>query len=212
MRAAIFGLALGIFVSTATPASAVDVPGLAATGGRITDNTGPWTLGFDFTASSAFTLSALGVFDAGGDGLSSSHQVGIWNSAGTLITSVNVLSGTSGTLIDGFRYADIGSILLGPGTYRIGAADLGVGDAYRADAIVTAAPGFTYSSARFQAGSGLLRPDTNGELGGYFGANFLFEISSAVPEPSTWAMMLLGFGGIGAAIRRRPKSARAAHA
>ncbi|MGH6911978.1 MAG: PEPxxWA-CTERM sorting domain-containing protein, partial [Phenylobacterium sp.] len=24
-----------------------------------------------------------------------------------------------------------------------------------------------------------------------------------VPEPSTWAMMLLGFGGIGAMIRRR---------
>jgi hypothetical protein len=26
---------------------------------------------------------------------------------------------------------------------------------------------------------------------------------SIVPEPSTWAMMLLGFGGIGAIIRRR---------
>jgi hypothetical protein len=24
-----------------------------------------------------------------------------------------------------------------------------------------------------------------------------------VPEPTTWAMMLLGFGGIGAMIRRR---------
>jgi hypothetical protein len=28
---------------------------------------------------------------------------------------------------------------------------------------------------------------------------------SAVPEPATWAMMLLGFGGIGIALRRRPK-------
>jgi hypothetical protein len=26
---------------------------------------------------------------------------------------------------------------------------------------------------------------------------------TAVPEPTTWAMMLLGFGGIGAMIRRR---------
>ena len=29
-------------------------------------------------------------------------------------------------------------------------------------------------------------------------------INSAVPEPATWAMMLLGFGGIGFAMRRRP--------
>jgi hypothetical protein len=27
-------------------------------------------------------------------------------------------------------------------------------------------------------------------------------LSSAVPEPSTWAMMLLGFGAIGASMRR----------
>lgn len=28
-------------------------------------------------------------------------------------------------------------------------------------------------------------------------------VSAAVPEPATWAMMILGFGGIGAALRRR---------
>jgi len=31
-------------------------------------------------------------------------------------------------------------------------------------------------------------------------------IQAAVPEPSTWAMMLLGFGGMGFAMRRRQKS------
>lgn len=29
--------------------------------------------------------------------------------------------------------------------------------------------------------------------------------SSAVPEPATWAMMMLGFGALGTAMRRRPK-------
>lgn len=29
------------------------------------------------------------------------------------------------------------------------------------------------------------------------------EVSGAVPEPATWAMLLLGFGGIGATLRRR---------
>lgn len=35
--------------------------------------------------------------------------------------------------------------------------------------------------------------------------DFRFTLSSAVPEPSTWAMMLLGFGGMGVALRRRRK-------
>lgn len=29
--------------------------------------------------------------------------------------------------------------------------------------------------------------------------------TGAVPEPATWAMMLLGFGGVGVALRRRRK-------
>ena len=32
-------------------------------------------------------------------------------------------------------------------------------------------------------------------------------VSAAVPEPATWAMMLLGFGGMGYALRRRPRVA-----
>jgi hypothetical protein len=37
-----------------------------------------------------------------------------------------------------------------------------------------------------------------------------FNISSAgVPEPTTWALMLLGFGGLGAALRRNRRAAPA---
>lgn len=32
------------------------------------------------------------------------------------------------------------------------------------------------------------------------------SISSAVPEPATWALMILGFGAVGYAMRRRPKA------
>jgi hypothetical protein len=32
------------------------------------------------------------------------------------------------------------------------------------------------------------------------------DIAGAVPEPATWAMMILGFGAIGTAVRRRPLS------
>jgi hypothetical protein len=36
------------------------------------------------------------------------------------------------------------------------------------------------------------------------GANLLFN--SAIPEPSTWAMMLIGFAGLGFAGYRRAKA------
>jgi hypothetical protein len=39
---------------------------------------------------------------------------------------------------------------------------------------------------------------------------FLDAVSvAAVPEPATWALMLLGFGGIGLAMRRRRRPALA---
>lgn len=50
-----------------------------------------------------------------------------------------------------------------------------------------------------------------------FGGNYLYQetgsagrylaLSSAVPEPSTWAMMVLGFGAIGLRLSRRPRRA-----
>lgn len=44
-----------------------------------------------------------------------------------------------------------------------------------------------------------------GQGGGFELDNFVLNstITAAVPEPSTWAMMLIGFGAIGASMRRR---------
>ena len=38
---------------------------------------------------------------------------------------------------------------------------------------------------------------------GSYGGNATFQPSAPVPEPATWAMMLIGFGAIGFAMRRR---------
>lgn len=38
---------------------------------------------------------------------------------------------------------------------------------------------------------------------GSYGGNLVFSPNAAVPEPSTWAMMLMGFAGMGLVIRRR---------
>jgi len=34
----------------------------------------------------------------------------------------------------------------------------------------------------------------------------LEEVAAAIPEPGTWAMMLVGFGAVGYAMRRRPRT------
>ena len=49
-------------------------------------------------------------------------------------------------------------------------------------------------------GSGLAQSISAGIAG-----QLTFAQVSSVPEPATWAMMLLGFGGIGFSMRRRPK-------
>ena len=48
---------------------------------------------------------------------------------------------------------------------------------------------------------------TPGTQTGSFGGSVAFQAQSAVPEPGTWAMMLLGFGGMGVVMRRRRRTA-----
>ena len=50
--------------------------------------------------------------------------------------------------------------------------------------------------------------DSNSRFGGIgarstFASASSFNVSGGVPEPSTWAMMLLGFGAIGTTLRRK---------
>lgn len=42
--------------------------------------------------------------------------------------------------------------------------------------------------------------------------NIRYDVQGAVPEPATWAMMILGFGGVGALLRYRRRSPLAAMA
>lgn len=46
---------------------------------------------------------------------------------------------------------------------------------------------------------------TSGSNGNYAGT-ISFSPTAAVPEPATWAMMVLGFGAVGFAMRRRPET------
>ena len=76
-----------------------------------------------------------------------------------------------------------------------------------------------YAAINFSAGSGSDVTFTNGTLaaghdtsadGAQVWARFSPSVVAAVPEPSTWAMLLIGFGAVCAAARRKKRISSAA--
>ncbi len=54
----------------------------------------------------------------------------------------------------------------------------------------------------------LIVAGTNGGGGSYSGVVSFTPVGGAIPEPSAWALMILGFGGAGAMLRRRARGGR----
>lgn len=75
---------------------------------------------------------------------------------------------------------------------------------------------FEFASAMnipiFTGNLNALRINGVGRGQGSYGGQLSFQPTAAVPEPGTWAMMLLGFGAIGFAMRRRKQQVRVKYA
>jgi hypothetical protein len=92
-----------------------------ATGNR-DDFTG--TVGCELSVGpNALTVTALGYEDQARDGLFLDHQVGIWDSSGTMVASVIVPAGDGGTLEGAWRYVALPApvVLAANATYLVGA-------------------------------------------------------------------------------------------
>lgn len=191
------------FTSWAIPAGATPV--LSPIGGGDTLNgTGTFTYGWEFNVLSEITIDNLGVYDNQQDGLAESHEVGIWNSAGTLLVSTTVGAGTGSTLDGIFRMQDVVDTVLSIGTgYVIGATNWDVDMLSASAASLVSAPSISFVESRFlYTGGNLLRPtSTIGRLG-YFGPSFSLA-ESYVPTPSTLALFGLGLAGLGFARKKK---------
>ncbi len=137
---------------------------------------------------------SVGVFD-NQNGLMDAHELGIWDSSDTLLVDVTVPAGTSGTLIDGYRYIDIGPITLTAGdTYFIAAFYPAKFSTSAPQDHVLANSSQTYDGVEFLnsvqtlLGPGIPFGFPNQNAGvnqGVFGPNFQFTTITATPEPST---------------------------
>jgi len=174
----------------------------------------PFTLGWDFTTNAAITVNGLGVFDSGEDGLADSYEVGLWDSAGNLLAETTVSSGISDPLVNQWRYSSVAPVTLAADqNYSVGALYLTGDDnvVFPGDGgTVTTTANITYGQSTFASGSTLSDPTNELGTNGFFGPNISADVSAGVPEPSTWALMLLGFTGLGFAghWRARARGAR----
>ena len=155
------------------------------------------TYGWRFTVGDTpISVLRLGHFDVGLDGLQDSHQIGIWDTSGTLMVQTTVPAGTGGDLIGAYRFSLVPHTTLSANTtYLIGAYYPQQRDAAIAfDSPQTYASEINYLGASYFAASGFGPPGSSySGTHGVFGPNLQL---TAVPEPEYYALMI-GAGLIG---------------
>ena len=118
----------------------------------------------------------------------------VWTSTGIQVAQGTVPSGTSGTLVDSFRYSSIAPVRLAAGNYTIGAFYIsGSRDpiAFLATTVTTAA-GVHYDGSRFGNGNAFPQGDPANFPHSYFGPNFQFTATGVPDSAATWTLLLLG--------------------
>jgi hypothetical protein len=162
------------------------------------------TVGFNFTANSNLTVSALGVWEDPANGtapLTQTHQVGLWNSSGTLLASATVL--TNSPLTGRWRYVSVTPVTLTAGqTYFAGSAITSpYSDTFaRVAGTVTSSPLITVGNAVANAvAAGFSFPNlTDTTALGRFGPNLMIQAAPSTPPTavpiSSAALIAVGIG------------------
>lgn len=147
---------------------------------------GDFNLGWQFQATQAITVTALGYYNAGGD----SHQVGIYAlGGGSPLVTATITS--ADTPYGNWHFESLTSpLVLSAGTYRIVGQSKSTSYAYEVNGL-SVDPRIQLQNGYFAGGGALAYPTTATSWAGYFGPNFQLASPppSAVPEPGTGMLM-----------------------
>lgn len=189
----IIALLIASFSSLKAQILLTDSPGTGFT----TSYFGSYNLGYQFlVGDTSLSVSSLGFYDLGLDGLANNHQVGLWRTDGSLLASVNISRGLH--LLDhGFAFENLAApVLLDANTeYILSAYWPSPADRVYADFFAGSQPlfiGATLVGSRLNPlGDSELKFPTISSTNGFawIGANLTY---TPVPEPSTYAL----FGGM----------------
>jgi hypothetical protein len=207
MKSKILVAAVFVLFAVSISSANAQVAGVEWTNSTDINPAGAWDMGYEFDVTDSVTVFALGAFDEDGDGLNSSHLVGLFTEGGVLLASTTV--NDSDSLIGHFRYSDLDTPeVLSPGRYVVVAMNFGPetdhwGSTEGDDNDLVIADGIDNILRVFRDTSGSLSLDLISEGGccstsGYFGGNILVspgdsvvEDSVPVPTLNNYMMMLM---------------------
>jgi hypothetical protein len=166
------------------------------------------SLGFVFTTNQEASVTALGYYDENKDGFLTNHEVGIFDSNGTLLVSAILEAGSGATLDGHYRYKTVTPINLAANeTFVVVGTTYGFPDGWAfgsSSSLIgfVVDPRITVPSdaARFiYQNDNVLRVPTEhfGDFTIYGGPNFVLgnPVSGEVPEPATLTLTLAGVAG-----------------
>jgi hypothetical protein len=160
------------------PLSETASPAVVFSGGYQSLYAGELFLGYTFTFDRAVTVTDLGTLDSGGDGLSQSSTVALYEAdTEALLARATVPAASTPTAPwGGWRFVAIEPLDLDPGSYTIASQVFkGSTDVFVHDAAVASGDGFSWVEGLARTGTMVSYPDTATSLpANWFGPNLLY--------------------------------------
>ena len=153
-------------------------------------HSGDYMVGWSFIATEYIEVTSVGFWDEYGDGLNTTHRVGIWSLGGsTKWVDHTIPAGTGTGLAQGFRFDSLAApVILPAATYVIAANTTSGGDQYLYSATTSTTGPIVYQDGRFEYDPTFAYPPriNTTSLDCYFGPNFKFNPTASAYPGLLW--------------------------